>query len=197
MKMSAELQSFLEMVREDKYLVLDTKTTGLRRGEVCQIAIIRANGDVAVQQLVKTVKPIPEDASRIHGITDDMVSDAPTWEQIAPLIEKTIQGHDLIVYNAVYDRKMMHQSAEAAGMDKIEWKEIARWHCAMEMFAEYYGDWNSYHNSYRWQRLQDAAHFLNTPKTKAHDALSDCLMTLYVVNAMAAGVYSRFDEDSV
>lgn len=194
MEQSLALRKFLEMVRGDNYLVLDTETTGLKRGEICQIAIVDSLGVVQLSTLIKTVNPIPPAASDVHGITDDMVKDAPTWNQIAHRVRELITDRDLIVHNAIYDRKMMHQSAEAAGMEKVEWKEVARWHCAMEMFAEYYGDWNDYHGSYRWQRLQDAAHFLNTPKIKAHDAVNDCLMTLAVVKAMAAGVFSRFDR---
>lgn len=179
------LKQFCEAVNSvDEYIILDTETTGLRDGEICQIAIINQDGETLLNSYVKTARPIPDDARRIHGISDEMVKDAPTWPEIVPKVREILDGQLLIVYNAVYDRKMMHQSGEKSGIEKIEWKEIAQWHCAMQAYAEHYGDWNSYHGNYRWQRLSHAANSEGVTVENAHDALGDCLMTLGVVKAM-------------
>jgi len=181
------LELFRKALKNKNFLVLDTETTGLTRGEICQIAIINSNGETLLDTLVKTKEPIPDDATRIHGITDGMVKDAPSWLDIIPVVKQILNGRLLVVYNAVYDRKMMHQSSERHGLEKIEWKEIATWLCAMEAFAEYYGDWNSYHQSYRWQKLSNAAFYCDVEVENAHNALGDCLMTLGVVRAMLEG----------
>jgi DNA polymerase-3 subunit epsilon len=178
------LDSFVLMAKRGDYLILDTETTGLDRGEICQIAIINQNGDVLLNTHVKTAQPIPADASRIHGITDEHVKNAPTWAEIAPRVRDILNGKDLIVYNAVYDRKMMHQSAERAGIEKIEWKEVARWLCAMEAYAEFHGDWNEYRGSYRWQKLATAAARFGVSSDYWHDALADCRMTLGIINGL-------------
>jgi DNA polymerase III subunit epsilon len=180
----SSLKNFVEMARQNKFLVLDTETTGLNDGEVCQIAIINQDGEVLLNSHVKTVYPIPADASRIHGITDDTVKDAPTWAEIAPRVREIIQGQDLIVYNAVYDRKMMHKSAEYAAIEKIEWKEVARWWCAMTAYAEFHGDWNDYRGNYRWQKLATAAARFGVSSDGWHDALADVRMTLGVVKGL-------------
>lgn len=179
------LSAFKAMVTRGNFLVLDTETTGLERGEICQIAIIDWLGNVLLDTLVKPVGKIPADASRIHGIYDRDVIDAPSWALLSPSIEKLLSGRDVVIYNAVYDRKMMHQSAEAARLPKTDWKGIARFWCAMEAFAEVYGDWNGYRNSYRWQKLTTAASYYNVPIDNAHSALGDCLMTLEVVKGIA------------
>jgi DNA polymerase-3 subunit epsilon len=186
---SSSLCAFLDMVRVNNFVVLDTETAGLHNGEVVQIAVVESSGAVLVDTLVKPVYPIPADASAIHGITDADVADAPSWSQVSQMVEAVLRDRDVVVYNAVYDRKMLHQSAEKAGLPKIDWKVISRWHCAMEMFAEVYGEWNDYHQSYRWQRLTTAARHYRLPVFNAHSALGDCLMTLAVVKAMA-GVQS-------
>jgi DNA polymerase-3 subunit epsilon len=180
------LDTFKNVIRSGNFLVLDTETTGLHDGEICQISIIRSVGDVLLDTLVKTTRPIPADASRIHGIYDSDLASAPDWVEIAPRVLELLTGQDVVIYNATYDRKMMHQSAEKCGMDKIDWKTHARFHCAMEAFAEVYGEWNSYHGSYRWQRLTTAADYYNLPVQNAHSALGDCLMTLAVCKAMVA-----------
>lgn len=180
----SSLTDFKAMIQRGDFLLLDTETTGLHDGEICQIAIIDHAGIVLMDSLVKTTFSIPADATRIHGITDAMVADAPTWSDLTDQIQAILAGRDLIVYNAVYDRKMMHQSAEKAGLPKVEWKELTRWHCAMEAFAEVYGDYNSYRGTYRWQKLTTAAAYYGLPVQNAHSALGDCLMTLGVVKAM-------------
>ncbi|MCL4248307.1 MAG: 3'-5' exonuclease [Anaerolineae bacterium] len=183
--MSHYLDRFCEMLREKRYVVLDTETTGLHQGEICQIAIINHGGDVLLDTLVKPIRRIPPEASRIHGIFDDDVKSARGWGDISSEVETILRNQHVVVYNAVYDRKMMHQSAEAVGLPKVDWKTFSTWWCAMEAFAEIYGDWNDYHGSYRWQRLSTAAAYYNIPVNGAHSALGDCLMTLAVCKAMA------------
>jgi DNA polymerase-3 subunit epsilon len=182
----SKLTDFMNMAAKQDFLVLDTETTGLHRGEIVQVAIIDSAGTVLLDRLVRPVFPIPADATRIHGIQDSMVVDEDTWPDIVPLVREIIQGRNLVVYNAVYDRKMFHQSGEAAGLDHIEWKEIARWWCAMEAYAEFYGEWNSYRRSYTWQSLTKACVQQGIEVHDAHSALGDCLMTLEVVKKMLA-----------
>jgi len=180
----SELQAFLDMLKQDNYVVLDTETTGLDRGEIVQIGIVESTGDVLFDVLVKPVNPIPRDATAIHGITNEMVADSPSFALLVPSIRDALVGRNVVVYNAVYDRKMLHQSAEAAGIAKTNWKEISRWWCAMESFAEIYGDWNDYRQSYRWQKLSTACQYYRIPVQNAHTALADAQMTLEVCKRM-------------
>lgn len=179
-----ELEAFKAMVRAGQYVVLDTETIGLKRGEVVQVAIVGATGEVLMDTLVKPVEPIPPSATRIHGITDAMVADAPSFKDILPQLRTILTGTNVIVYNAVYDRRMLHQSAEAAGCEHTDWKTISRWWCAMEAFAEIYGDWNNYRHSYRWQKLSTACAFYKIPLINAHGALADSRATLNICKEM-------------
>lgn len=182
---TTDLDHFREMIRRENFVVLDTETTGIR-GEICQIAIINSSGDVLLDTLVKPSDSIPSDATRIHGISNADVADAPTWADITDRVEELLTGQHVVVYNAKFDRGRMHQSAENAGLPKVDWKTFSTWWCAMELFAEEYGDWNDYHGSYRWQKLSTAATHYGIPVVDAHTALADCQMTLQVVKAMAA-----------
>lgn len=180
------LNELLTVISRENFVVLDTETTGLNEGEVCQIAIIDNLGHTLLDTLVRPMNPIPIDAIRIHGITNERVIDAPGWRLVAPTVQTLITGKDVITYNATYDRRMMHQAAEAANMEKIDWKTLSHWSCAMLAFAEFYGDWNDYHQNYRWQRLSVAAAHCGIEVIDAHRALGDCIMTLGVVRYMQA-----------
>jgi DNA polymerase-3 subunit epsilon len=182
--MEQSLTAFKDMLKTGNYVVLDTETTGLERGEVVQIGIVESDGTVLFDVLVKPTNPIPMDATRIYGITNDMVADSPSFALLVPSIRDALVGRNVVVYNAVYDRKMLHQSAEAAGIEKTDWKVISNWWCAMEAFAEIYGDWNEYRQSYRWQKLTTACAFYRVPQHNAHTALADARMTLEVCKRM-------------
>lgn len=180
----SSLAALRAVVALENFVILDTETTGLNDGEICQIAIIDHQGKTLLDQLVKPTRPIPFDAQRIHGIGNDQVKDAPGWGDVAPRVKDLLTGKDVIVYNAVYDRKMMHKSAEYAGIEKIDWKTLSPWYCAMEAYAEFYGEWNDYRQSFRWQKLSFAAQQCGVEVKNAHNALGDCLMTLGVVRYM-------------
>lgn len=168
-------------------LVLDTETTGLDdKAEIIEIAIIDAHGKVLLNTLVRPSKPIPAEATAIHGITDEMVKDAPTWPEVSPQLCSLISGKTIAIYNAEYDIRLLEQT------DRI-WKVTPKISvmpqivCAMHEYAEFYGQ-KSERGGYKWQKLTAAAEqqgviIEGTP----HRALSDCLTTLDVIKAMAAG----------
>lgn len=177
-------QTILDVIRSGKFVILDTETTGLDGdAEICQIAIINSAGDVLLDTLVKPVHFIPAAATAVHGITNDMVANAPAF----PLdtIYELIAEQNVIVYNVDYDQRLLYQSVAAASMFTCDWAGISNWYCAMTHFAEVYGDWNDYHGNYRWQTLHKACVHYGIPLTKAHSALDDALATLEVCRAMA------------
>ena len=180
------MNQFLDLIRSGDFVVLDTETTGLDNGaEICQIAIVDSSAKVLLNSLVKPVKPIPADATAIHGITVQDIINAPTWRDVSPQVQRIIEAKNVVIYNAVFDCRMMHQSAEIGGTQKIIWRELVAFHCAMLAYAEFWGDWSSYHQSYRWQTLSNACSQQQIPIKDTHTALGDCLATLLLVKHMA------------
>lgn len=177
------MDAFSEIVLSGDFVVLDTETTGLRDAEVCQIAIINSNGEPLLNTLVKPVYPIPSDATSVHGISMEMVKDAPSWKEIAPKVVEMLKDKTVFIYNAEYDLGVLRYASMCSGF-KME-KSWSACYCAMEWYAEFYGDWNDYHQSYRWQKLSVAASRCGVATANAHDALGDCLMTLGVMKYMA------------
>lgn len=181
---SPEFLEFLKVIASDPCVIIDTETTGLERGEICQIAMCDLLGLPLFTSLVKPVNGIPLDAQRIHGISNEMVKNAEPWTIVRQRVIELMIGKTIIIYNAVYDRKMMHQSDDACGLPHFDYKAIAPFHCAMLAYAEYRGEWNEYHGNYRWQRLSLAAEQCAVVVQNAHDAIGDCLMTAGVIQVM-------------
>jgi len=194
---SKEFNAFMDVVRSQKWLVLDTETTGLNNAEVVQIAILDEAGDTIFKSLIKPRSPIPAAAIAVHGITNELVANAPAWPEIAAKIKPLLECREVIVYNAAYDTRIMINSSQRWGVSH-EWINDVSWWCAMEAYAEYYGDWNDYHASYRWQKLTDAARRYDGNLSLAHDAEGDCKLTRLVCHGMLVDLTpSEITEDDL
>ena len=65
---------------DPRVIYLDTETTGFGpRAEIVDIAAVSAAGEVLLESLVQPTRRIPADATRVHGITNADVKDAPAW----------------------------------------------------------------------------------------------------------------------
>jgi DNA polymerase III subunit epsilon len=83
----------------------DLETTGVNVGSdrIVEIAVLKVMPDNTRQIKLKRVNPempIPEVASKIHGIYDEDVKDAPAFRQIAHEINNFMEGADLAGYNS-------------------------------------------------------------------------------------------------
>ena len=68
------------------YVLFDVETTGTStyRDRVIEISAVKVKGGQVIEEFTSLVNPecpIPYYASRVNGITDDMVTDAPVFEE--------------------------------------------------------------------------------------------------------------------
>ncbi|RMN18591.1 hypothetical protein ALQ63_02890 [Serratia plymuthica] len=171
---------------DENCLILDTETTGLGDdAEIVEITIIDTTGKVLLDTLVKPSKPIPAEASAIHGITDAMVMGAPEWKVIFPQVDALISGRTVVAYNSAYDVRLLDQTIDIHDVLPEIKNGFPKFQCAMLAYAEFYGQ-KSERGGYKWQRLTTAAKQQGVVIEGApHRALSDCLTTLGIVIAMA------------
>ncbi|MBF4280352.1 3'-5' exonuclease, partial [Vibrio anguillarum] len=93
-------------------VILDTETTGLDSdARICEISIIDAlSGDVLYSNLVSPLRSIPDDAQKIHGITDADVQSSPSFDYVWNEIKSILFGKKVIAYNFDFDYRMVAQS---------------------------------------------------------------------------------------
>lgn len=110
---------------------IDIESTGLavRSDRIVEIAIIKLSPGGAREDKVFRVNPgipIPEEVSRIHGITDADVADCPGFAQLAPELMDLLDGCDLAGYNAArYDIPLLTEEFLRAGLVfETEWRRI-------------------------------------------------------------------------
>ena len=85
--------------------VFDLETTGLQitTDRIVQIAIIKLFEDGRSETLNELVNPeqiIPDEIAAIHGISNEMVVNAPTFKELAPKLITFIGDADLAGYNS-------------------------------------------------------------------------------------------------
>jgi DNA polymerase-3 subunit epsilon len=83
----------------------DLETTGITVGadRIVEISVLKLMPDGSKSVLTKRVNPeipIPEGASKVHGIYDKDVANEPTFKQVAPEISAFIGNADLAGYNS-------------------------------------------------------------------------------------------------
>lgn len=163
-------------------IVLDTETTGIdKTAEIVEIALLDCRGNVLLDELVRPTVPIPRDATRVHGITDDAVAGARTWAEIDTDFRRVIESRQVVIFNKSYDSRIVRQTA---GMYRLTAPaEIERAQCAMIAYADY----RHGYSGGRWIGLKRAALAENvTISGRSHRALTDCMTTLEVIRSIAA-----------
>ncbi|SEA34281.1 DNA polymerase-3 subunit epsilon [Arachidicoccus rhizosphaerae] len=83
----------------------DIESTGVNPAtdRIVELAIVRISPEaekVRYRRLVNPGMPIPKESSDIHGITDEMVRDAPVFQQIAQEVADFLENCDLGGYNS-------------------------------------------------------------------------------------------------
>jgi DNA polymerase III epsilon subunit-like protein len=171
-------------------VILDVETTGILskdpNTEIVQLSVINTAGRPVLTMMLKPDRPMSEEVQAVHGITNAMVQDKPFFVQVAKVIGAYLEGKHVVAYNADFDiALMMHM------FDKYEEPrpKIAGASCCMDQYSAWVGEWSKKKNDVKWQKLP------NLSGMASHDALSDCVSTLKVMQKMA-GLFDEAAENA-
>ncbi len=97
-----------------KYILIDIETTGLSfyKDEIVELSAIKVIDnkiDTTFSHLVKPLYEIPYYVTKVHGITNAMVKDEKSIEQILPDFLEFIEDSILIAHNANFDLSFLQR----------------------------------------------------------------------------------------
>ncbi len=111
----------LQLSRPIAFIDLETTGVNLTTDRIVELAVVKISPDgtrIAKRRLINPQMPIPTASSEIHGITDDMVKDAPTFKQMSNEIKQFLENCDLGGYNSNrFDIPLLMEEFLRAGVD--------------------------------------------------------------------------------
>ena len=110
----------LKLARPIAFIDLETTGINITNDRIVEIGIVKIQVDGTKQvkrKLINPTIPIPKASSDVHGITDEMVRDAPTFKQVANEIKQFIDNSDLGGYNSNrFDLPLLIEEFSRAGI---------------------------------------------------------------------------------
>ena len=153
-------------------VILDTETTGLSTTEkhkIVEIGCIELENQIPTNKIfheyLNPQRAVSEDAYKIHGYSDDFLSDKKTFSEIAESFLKFIKDKKIIIHNAAFDLSFLNYEfrlINQKAIDKnniIDTLEIAR--------LKYPGSQNSLDALCKRFNIDNS-------KREKHNALIDC-----------------------
>src|SRR4029453_5285542 len=93
----------LKLKKPLAFIDIEATGTNVTTDRIVEIAIVKVlpDGNRTIKRKILNPKiPITKAISEIHGITDEMVKDAPSFKQTAQEIRQFLDGCGLACYNA-------------------------------------------------------------------------------------------------
>ena len=93
----------LKLNKPISFFDLETTGTNVAKDRIVEIAILKVfpNGNKESHTWrVNPEMPIPPQVSQIHGITDEMVANEPTFKELAPRVYELLKDSDLAGFNS-------------------------------------------------------------------------------------------------
>jgi len=105
-----------------EFLAVDTETNGLA-GDLCELtevgAVLVGGGELhdTFDSVVRTERPLSRGIQRFTGITQAMIDAAPEPREVLVELSDLLDGRVLVAHSARFDRRVLRQAFERAGLD--------------------------------------------------------------------------------
>jgi len=159
-----------------EYVIVDIETTGLsaRRHKITEIAALKYKNNKLIDEFVTLVNPechIPSFITRLTGINDSMVEDAPTISRIIPDFHKFVSDIPFIAHNATFDFNFLDYAIQIYTQNKMSNDKICTARLARRLLPQLPS-----------KRLGYICQHLDITNEAAHRAKGDALATAQVFN---------------
>ena len=153
------------------YAIIDVETTGgsARWERITEIAIVLHDGAKVVDTYSTLLNPdrsIPWNITRITGITDDMVADAPRFFEVAKQIVQMTENCIFVAHNVSFDYSFIKEEFSRLGYDYSR-KQL----CTVRLARKVFPGLPSY-------SLSNLKRHFGIHAEQSHRALDDTLATV-------------------
>jgi DNA polymerase-3 subunit epsilon len=155
------------------YAIVDIETTGsyAAANGITEVAIHVFDGKKVIEKyetLINPLQPIPRYIQSFTGISDEMVSDAPAFTDVAQKIQEMLNKNIFIAHNVNFDFSFLKSQLLRAGFDLTS-KKL----CTVRLSRKIFPGFPSY-------SLGNLCHFLNIKINNRHRAGGDAEATVEV-----------------
>jgi DNA polymerase-3 subunit epsilon len=178
----------MELNLKRPLVFFDLETTGVdtakdRIVEISMVKVMPDGEEIVRTRLINPQMHIPEDATAVHGITDEDVKDQPTFAQIAKSLSQFIEGCDFGGFNSNrFDLPMLVEEFLRAGVD-VDFKN-----------RKFIDVQNIFHKMEQRTLVAAYKFYCNKDLTDAHSAEADTRATYEVLKAQLDR-YSELQND--
>lgn len=153
----------------EEYLVVDLETTGLdpyKGCEIIEIGVTEINKGEIGKNYSRLIKPKNHIPYFITNISDDMVENEESIEQVLPRFRAYLGDKTMIAHNAKFDLKFLNYYLELLNLEPI-----TKYICTLDLLKKV--------KSYKGEnkKLETACKYYNIEHKNAHRADSDTLAT--------------------
>lgn len=156
--------------KPQRYAIVDIETTGgmAKRDKIIEIAVVLHDGHAVIDQYSTLVHPersIPYEITRITGIDDSMVEDAPRFYEIAKEFILFTQGAIFVAHNVNFDYSFIREE-----FDRLGFTFSMRQLCTVKLSRKSFPGLRSY-------SLGNLINHFDISVSARHRALDDALAT--------------------
>ncbi len=165
------------MSKQRRYAIIDIETTGglSKRDRITEIGIVIHDGEEIVEMYETLINPersIPSNITRITGINDEMVRDAPKFYEVAKKIVEMTEDTIFVAHNVRFDYGFIRHEFENLGYTFSK-KQL----CTVRLTKKVFPGLKSY-------SLGSLIRHFGIPVNSRHRALEDARATAIIFDKM-------------
>ena len=112
-------------------VILDTETTGLsttQKHRIVEIGCVELENQIPTNRIfheyLNPQRPVSEDAYKIHGYSDEFLSDKKTFSEIAQNFINFLKNKKIIIHNAPFDLSFLNYEFRLINQEGIDEKNV-------------------------------------------------------------------------
>ena len=181
----------MNKARWDKmdFVAIDFETANNVRSSVCSIGIAKVKNGKIEEEVHTLINPLSEFHyynTKIHGINEYMVQDAPTFEEYWPNFKQFIDNETIIAHNASFDIGVLRDSLKRIHESEPNFQYGCSYRIAKKVWPNLYN-----------HKLSTVANYLSI-SLRHHDALEDARASaLIALEAMKKTQTNSIQELSI